>query len=273
MTEAERLREISRNVDRALQHHIKSHSALIWQVYPSGKQEIGSATCINIGGSLFLATAAHNFDVTQQGGVGRIFSASRSSDSPLKIVASNYGSANVPDVPDVAWLEVDRNSASESDLAGVPLGLTQPYHVLDPHGLYDVTGFPAELKHIKEANNHRIITINGIVYATNPSSSPPPTVDDLFLDYGESAITEGGPSKMPHPGGISGGGIWYAPLVDDHSGLRVWSPAGFTLVGIVTHYRDLTRRIRGLQMHHWFKLLRADRSDLHSCLDPILDRL
>jgi len=258
--------DILRAAYEALRQHIRDHSAIIYQVLPD-RTYIGSATCVEINDRLFLATAAHNFDVIAEGGTATTFSARRSLRSPLTILAHNYGVSGSPDVPDVAWLEVDRVSANQSELAGIPLRLVRPHHALDLDGDYDITGFIAELTNRIQVDGEQTIQLNGICFNTIPTRNARPDGDELVLDY-NFANTENGRIEMPHPAGISGGAIWHTPLIDEN---HIWTPAGFPLVGIVTHYRDLSRQIIGLPMHHWLELLLADRPEVQPYIEPILN--
>jgi hypothetical protein len=258
-----------KNATDAIGHYMSRHSVAIWQEDQQEGIYIGSGTCIEIAGRFFIATAAHNFKDIPRGGRIILFSAVPSSDTPIDVIGQNYGDYGADDTIDVAWLEVDPKSAAKSNLNGVPLSIIAPYHTQQLKGVYEIAGFPAAMVKLTKIKNHTDFFIHLAIYSTIPGINANPTDDNLLLDYAESAFTPDGPMEMPHPEGISGGGIWYIPVVDDS---QVWSPSRFPLCGILIKFDPTSREVIGLRMYHWLKLLSADHPELHRYLDPLINQ-
>ena len=101
----------------------------------------GYGVCLDIGGRLFIATAAHNFDRLAERVNWSVFGANRSSNHRLRIPQANYRIDRGDDQPDVAWLEIDSQSARDSDLIGVRLEDVLLCPTLYPGEFYLATGF------------------------------------------------------------------------------------------------------------------------------------
>lgn len=247
-------------------NYIRRHAVAIWQEGPGG-QFIGSGSCIQIADHLFIATAAHNFFDIPNGGTISLFSTS--SNTPLTFTAQDYGHYGAPDTLDLAWLEIDRDSAAECGLEGLPLEGIRAYHTQQNGDIYQITGFPAERAKPRVINNHPDITVPLVIYNTISGRNSNSTSDDLLTSYGRIGITDNGLEEMPHPGGISGGGVWYIPPVDIS---QVWSPMQHPLVGVVTHYLPISGQIRGLRIYHWLGLLLSNHSELSQHIEPLLNQ-
>ena len=260
------------NANDATGSFMSKHSIALWQRL--GKQEhVGSGTCVEIDGRLFIATAAHNFqDIPRGGTVTFLPGLYGSSHTPLKDIAHNYGAYGAKGTPDVAWIEIDPQSARESNVLGISLDVIKSWHTMRPdeeYGNYEVTGFPAGL-------SERISRLESkvwlIIYNTKPGKNT--KSDDLVLDYAESAFRQlpGGErvlTPLPHPSGISGGGIWYTPSVKV---TEVWSPSRCRLIGIATEYWERKREIVGLRIRHWLTFLLDDHPELRTSIKPALNR-
>ncbi len=253
---------ILENARIAVGDYLRKHTVAVWQEFPEETPFIGSGTCIEINDRLFISTAAHNFKDVPRGGKVTLLSANSSSRIPLKVIGQNYGYYGHSRILDTAWVEIDVQSAEQENLFGVPLHTVEPHHVIDiENGNYEVVGLPMQLHSVTEDRTHYIVPL--AVYNTMPGKSADPDDDNLMLDYSETAMTNQGIVTMPHPGGMSGGGIWSVPLVDRPD---IWIPSKFRLAGIVTdyfHLRDeICGQIRGLRMHHWLKLVLNDHPEL-----------
>ena len=113
-------------VRQIMSGHIRRHSVAIWQEWARDKVDIGSGVCIQIDDHLFIATAAHNFEAILSKGTISLFSTS--SNTPLDIIAQNYGEYGAEGTLDLGWLEVDPASAAANGLEGLPLNWTVPQH-------------------------------------------------------------------------------------------------------------------------------------------------
>jgi hypothetical protein len=215
-----------------------------------------------------LSTAAHNFQDVPNGGRFRLFSASSSTETPLTALAWNHGNYGKPGTLDAAWLEIDRQSASENKLAGVSLDRVDPYHESDPDRIeYEVVGFPIELHTLERTETRNLYRATPIVYNTHLGRGAKLGDDELLLDYSGTAETDDGTVKLPYPGGMSGGGIWSVPIFEDE---EIWSAAKFNVVGITTHYLPSSGQLRGSRMHHWLRLVHDDVPELREHIAPLL---
>jgi hypothetical protein len=271
MTEEERQALIRNNSNIAMGEYLGDHSAAVWQQYSDGAEELGSAVCIEIAERYFLASAAHNFEVTIGGGKVTLLSARSPSLLPLVELAHNYSQYGKSNALDLAWVEIDPTLANTSGLKAIPLTRVQAYHSIEPtalEGNYEVTGFPAALTE----THGKKTTIHFFVYNTIPGKHSRPGTDQLLLNYSEEArvqykTVDQGLVAMPEPGGISGGGIWYIPTSDPS---RLWGPSLCYLIGIATHYLSISRQIKGVPIHHWLAFLLDDHPELQPHIDPLL---
>jgi hypothetical protein len=232
---------------------------------------IGSATCIAIGDRLFLATAAHNFEGAATADRFTVFSAHRPSTSPLAIIQYNYEHGLQDGEHDIAWLEIDSESARNSDLLGVALESIDVVPALVNPGNYVATGFPSELKKATETNTGQVdFVVPLLAYITNAITGDSSRVGDIVFNYGQTAINQmGQENEMAKPHGMSGGGMWYSsPVTQD---TVIWSPERMKLIGITRDYVRNRDELRGVPIRHWFQLLYNDLPDIRASIEPLLE--
>ncbi|MFL6211901.1 MAG: hypothetical protein ACJ74W_23850 [Pyrinomonadaceae bacterium] len=258
------------NARLALENYLRNRTAGIYIVMSPMEADVGSAICIEIGGRLFIATAAHNFRGMNAADSVTLFSANRSSAIPLTVIQANYRQDLPDDEADIAWLEIDPVSASNSDLTGVSLGSVTPYPTPDIAGFYMVNGFPAGLKREERRNaNDRNFVVPLALYITHAVPQEDLANGDIVLSYARTAIGPTGIGEMAQPHGMSGGGIWHIPPPDDPI---IWMPERLRLIGITTVYFRRRDEVRGVRMHQWLQLLYADLPELRPTLGPLLER-
>ena len=259
---------------KALNYHIRQHTGGVWQELPGRRDpRNGSSTCLRIADRLFLATAAHNFqDLLEPNHKVTLYSSRRRSTTSLTTIAANYSEYGAPDTLDVAWVEIDLESAARADIEGLPLRCIEAYHTFNfdahPPEDYNVVGMPMQLATFEEEGGVRHYTVSPIVYFTTRSQRARPDDEELQLDYAQTSFRDGAIVPMPHPGGISGGGVWHIP--PEGSGV-IWSPANHRLVGIVLWYKDQTQRIGAARMHQWLELVLGDNPELKDEIEPCLN--
>lgn len=259
---------IGDNVRLAIQKYLRNRIAGVYFVMSPEQIDVGSATCIEIAGRLFIATAAHNFLGIKDADNVTLFSANGSSTAPLTVIQANYRQ-DLPDgEADIAWLEIDPISASDSGLTGVALGSVTPYPTLDTVGAYIVSGFPAGLRREEQRNaNNRNFIVPIALYITHPAPQEDLANGDIALSYARTAIGPTGIGEMAQPHGMSGGGMWLIPPPDDPV---IWTPERLRLIGITTLYFPRREEVRGVRMHQWLQLLYADLPELRPMLEPLL---
>jgi hypothetical protein len=262
-------RDIDREATFAVRNHIKRHTAGIWQQMPYSPA-VGSAVLIEIADRLFLATAAHNFSDIPRGGKYTIFPATGSSDTPLVEIRHNLVEYGREGTLDLAWLEIEPESAARSHIAGLPLSSLEPYHQLDSVRFwYNVIGFPWEGRSVQRSAVEDRYLIPLMVYTTSAAQASQPDSDELLLDYPEKGPNTQHEGHLPHPGGLSGGPIWAVPILTPNDN-QLWSLDKFHLAGIVTHYLPTSQRLLGIPMHHWLKLVVTDNPELSQHIEPVL---
>ena len=165
--------EERKNILDAAESHIRTYSAIISQVDGSGSPFIGSATCLEIGNRLFLATAAHNFKVIQDGGKVGVFSGQKASHPPLTLIGSNYSQYGDAGTLDLAWIELEPASAYRSKLSGLPLSSFDARHCVQDSLCYTIAGFPAERAEFHMRNGELNLTCEAVMFITVPATTDP----------------------------------------------------------------------------------------------------
>ena len=101
--------------------------------------------------------------------------------------------------------------------------------------------------------------------AVPSADRPADTNIDIFLSYPtDDTIAAKGfdPINLPHPGGMSGGGIWDQEFKED----AIWDPTAIKLIGIQSCWHRKDRYLRAIQIVHWLRLIYRDFEDLRPIL-------
>jgi len=250
----------------ASQNYLRNCSAGVYLTVSPEETYSGSAICIDVNGRLFIATAAHNFEGVEGGATFVVFSANRSSETPLEIVASNLAQNLPPGTPDLAWLEIAAESARASDLTGVSLESLAAYPILNAMDGYVATGFPVGMRREeRQRANHINHVVPLLVYFTAAAR-----IDDgtIVLNYQREGLGPHGPGQLAEPQGMSGGAIWHVPTRIEEN--EIWNPARIRLIGITTRYSRNREELEGRAMNEWLQLLERDLPDLAPSINPIL---
>lgn len=253
----------------ASQAYFRNRTSVIYLTVSPQETYAGSATCVAIDDRLFLATAAHNFNGIEQGADVCVFSANRSSDTPLRIIGSNFGQNLAKGAADVAWLEIDSESARTSDLTGVSLESIDAHPVLNDQGLYAASGFPVGFlreEHPRPGHTNYVVPL--LVYFTHAINLDRNDDDPILLSFERSGIGPDGPGEMPEPHGMSGGGIWFIP--GEEPPTTIWNPGRMRLSGITIEYVGTSGELKGLPMHQWLRVLSDDLLELRPELESLL---
>lgn len=90
---------------------------------------------------------------------------------------------------------------------------------------------------------------SAMLYETDVERVVEPNEDQpgLLLHWGE---LDGVPGRMPHPGGISGGPVWWFPIARTGT---IWTPEEAKIVGVVHAYRQQSHLERASSVAHWFE--------------------
>jgi len=131
------------HVGKASMQHLRDRTAGILTETSDGGIDCGTAVAVEIEGQIFLLTAAHNFKGAETNSTHfTFFSANRSSNEPLKVIGSNYNAPGSDGSNDVAWVEVEVESAKHSALVGTDMSSIDPSK-LKPEVMVFLMGFPA----------------------------------------------------------------------------------------------------------------------------------
>lgn len=248
-------------------------------------QEIASGTLISMQDRLFIATVAHA--IPDDGSELWVFGLGRSlypTDPAEKYPGLLRSGKSDDGKYDVGYLELDaarslpdlRLQSWTLDRIGV-LGCGREGHPIL------LVGNPVALgkftPETDQAPEHWQIA--NIFYLTKPLMHPDwptaiaepgdPNVD-VFLEYPEGDAKDmltGKAMPLPHPGGMSGGGIWDQGFFKG----EMWSPDAARLFAIQAGWYARSRFVRGIQIIHWLRLIHRDYPDLRSLLESRFDAL
>lgn len=265
--------DLQKNARSAQGEYIRRHTVAVWQKCPGNETYIGSATCIQIADRLFISTAAHNFEDIPNGGTVTLYSVTSGTPVSLQVIDQNHGEYGAEGTLDVAWMEIDPQSAAEEKVAGVSLDVVDSYHNTDiENGTYAILGFSPDFRRLgaNPANTNSIPLVFGYL---KPSKDTDPADDRLLLHLPKEVVKNQSFLPMSKPGGLSGGGIWSVPLLDDSP---IWSLAKYRLAAMTIEHSHLSGEVEGdiigLRMYHWLKFLLADHPELCKHIEPLLNR-
>jgi hypothetical protein len=202
----------------AVGHHAIAHSAALVLLHSETNIGVGSATCVDIAGCFFLATAGHNLDGIRDPRQIRIVPPRRGLGDWLPIESFNSSSHRGSSAIDVAWIRLSPEVAAEHGLSALPLSALRPGDSGMPGALY--------LAHGIRLMSRAVLTPVSAALPGNPAI-------DLPLDFGKMATvstTRSDAEPDPHPAGMSGGGVW---AVADPAHDRLWDPSRCHLVGVI----------------------------------------
>jgi hypothetical protein len=138
-----------------------------------------------------------------------------------------------------------------------------------PEAAMYVFGVPRELLRHAEVSGRPFVGLIALPYMTRALSmrgggSPE---HDLYAEYPNEMMTEGGVLPLPDAPGLSGSGLW---RVNPMPG-GVWTPDRAKLVAVQHSWSQNGGYLRGTLMRHWLQMLREDVPELAGEIDPTLD--
>lgn len=224
--------------------------------------DLGSGTCIRIGGRHLIATAAH---VIRGYSLEDLWIVHRRhpSDTQLRLIGRGCEGGGRNDPVDVGWLEIDPKSVSTMSKEFVSLEQLKPNcgHLGSGELAY-LHGNPTE-RVSKEALERRQVRVQPVGCMTNTEPATSRNLDpgtDIVLAYPDRVerLLDGTVIEVPDAPGFSGGSIWTMNV--NASG--VWSTASCKLIGIEHAWTRATRWVRGTQIQHWMTLVAKDLPEL-----------
>jgi hypothetical protein len=231
--------------------------------------ENASGTLFKIESHYFIATAAHCIKRLDLASIRVAYSESKYSDQfTLAKKGTLGGEKNDP--YDVGYLELDRRVVERTPAEFLTLDQIGLDYDLE-ESLVFLFGFPSEIARKNEAIEQRRFRLRslGLLTLMSQAESWPDCVNhdiDLVLMYPEQAVLghERRHHSVPHPGGISGGGIWIynpnlaSPLVGAHNA---------RFIGIQKSWFEPHRVAIGNKVISFLRLLARDYPDLRDILN------
>jgi hypothetical protein len=207
----------------------------------------GTGVLFEIGDTVFILTAAHVLDVTSN---ELLLVSPRESGDYVKLngmdryVSKEKGRVDIGIVRLAGLVQTqilqDREATKLSELDIEPIV---------PNGVYAILGYPVELCELEANSSDRVS--KAIFYPTipHPDGFIDPAEDiSIALQFQFDCVDiDGNAGKAPHPGGVSGCGIW--KLSDTFDISAGWRPSNIRLVGI-EHALVGRSLLRGTRIKH-----------------------
>ncbi len=247
-------------VNNSVLGHLEYISVAIVGLRNGEPHDIGSGTCVEIGGRYFVATAHHVLAPYTDDELFLILQHDAQEWTPIPLGRGG------DEALDIAWVElpaeilqagIDRRFVSHTRL------LPNCGHVSDDVAV--VHGFPAGLT--EAPKGRRGLSVQPLCYGSSTldaGSIPDSVADrDIYLGYPNGPLTgsDGMPAVPIEAPGLSGGGIWFV----DANKQGLWSPESCRLIGI-QHSWMQWRWVRGTQIQHWIALVARDLPELATVL-------
>jgi len=220
--------------------------------------DIGSGTCVSLTGHFLVATAAHNL-----ANISKIELTPPHRNTTLPIFRASHPRPT-PAPSDVGWIELSDNVAQASGLSFISLGDLEFGARHDPQRAFFVQGYPAqEIAKLSESRLDLALLSMGVGLI---SLDPGPASTELVLEYPPDSDEDTG-LELPHPGGMSGGGVWTVPQFDDK---LVWTPSSTRLLALVRSWEKQSRRLSCVPIELWLRLVSEDFPDIGEVVMPRL---
>jgi hypothetical protein len=243
----------------------------------------GSGVLLQIGDKSFIVSAGHTFD------------ARRMADVPLWVTSGVAGSKLLPlgeilirssetndpfyrtDEPfDVAVCELTRETAAQIAVEKRFLRLNDvdPWDRQEPRSWYMVYGYPTKLSPPDEATlsiNANAVALATFIYCDE--RGPLDRYDKevgIALDFDPATIRndDGRSAAPPHPGGMSGCGIWR--LVEAGTDMKVWNLNDVKLVAIEHTLKTKKNVLVGTRIRYALQMIYRNHPDLRSAMEMSL---
>lgn len=256
-------------LDHALGLHIDYltvRSAALVLRGDQGTSATGSSTCIRVGDHLLLATAGHVIkDVT--GAQITLAPPGRwSGGSPLRFSSRSCHPERPPPSTDVAWIELEAATASTTGLKFIELSDLLPYQAFDRTRPFIVHGYPFESARITTAGADVESTAAGTMMVKSEELPRQLRPDELALEW-PPRRKDGQPmGRVPHPGGVSGGGTWRQPRHDEH---LIMSPTRLRFVGINLRWLGSQGILFATRVENWLALVARDFPDTRELIAAV----
>ncbi len=240
----------------------------------------GTGVLLQVGDKHFIVSAGHNFD------------ARRMCDLPLWVTDGVLGNRLLPvgqvlirssetndpyhrtdELFDIAVCELASEVAAQIAVNKRFLRLidVDPWDRQEPRSWYMVYGYPTNLSPADEAN--RSINANAVAFATFIYCDERGSLDrfdeevGIALDFDPTNIRDdnGEPAAPPHPGGMSGCGIWR--LVEAGTDTRRWKLDDIKLVAVDHTLKTEKKVLVGTRIRYALQMIYRNHADLRPALE------
>ena len=240
----------------------------------------GSAVLLEIGDKSFIVSAGHTFD------------ARRIADVPLWVTSGVAGSKLIPlgevlirssetndpvdrtDEPfDIAVCELTKETAAQITVEKRSLRLNDvdPWDRQEPRSWYMVFGYPTKLSPpdaVTRSINANAVALATFIYCNE--RRPLERFDKevgIALDFDSATIRDddGRPAGPPHPGGMSGCGIWR--LVEAGADTNLWKLDDVKLVAIEHTLKIMQKVLVGTRIRYALQLIYRNHLDLRPVME------
>ncbi len=266
----------------AVARNLVKHSVayVIRQASKSFEATVASGTLVRLGGRLFVATAAHTIPskpirtiVFQGDGENRI--------EGVNVDIMRHGKS-AHDHPDVGYFELANSSLKALSREPIELARLSTKRGGTAGRVAFLFGYPSVWAKPVISRRRRTATIplRSIFFANfllardewpdiPQGDCPSNWLVDVFMAYpddemvvttdeSETRIPQVIGNKLPSPNGTSGGGIWQGTPRRD----GLWSAESVKLVAVQSSWLPRQRYTRGVQVHHWLRLIHDEYPDL-----------
>jgi hypothetical protein len=255
---------------------------LVYRYRKSGKVVQGCGTLLSIGERVFVVTAGHVIDDNETGGYWVLTPEVRKLDDG--IVAPVASRAHP--VFDIGYLELNPGFMSTALRGTIACSLsdTADRGCGRPDRSTVIVGPPSEHNSLnREGPQVATLKASAMTYWTVPlqpeewkdlkKPNDPEHRDfdssvDIVLEYdrqGQVTTSGSGPESLPHPEGMSGGGIWDQDFDKD----KVWSASSPKLIGVQSSWFEKGKYLRGTQLIHCLKMIYDAYIDLRPNLRSV----
>lgn len=221
---------------------------------------IASGVLISIKDKKFIITAAHNLNTALED----LFIISHDSPNSQTPKILRVGKS---DRVDIGYLEINISEMKEFKRSFLTLDDCEFDYFSQAEDWLCITGFLDQMKSIKVNQSLKVFWFegSGLTIWCDPIDFEKWRIKDLkkedhlILKYPQEGLIferniEGPP---PHPGGLSGGGIWKVPINPDSSG-EIWHTGRVKLVGIEHGWAPDYKQISGSKIKAFLELINRD---------------
>ena len=166
---------------------------------------VGSGHAFSAGAGVVVLTAGHNLEDTAAGKPLRL----GGRRVPLSL-SDVVQSIVLHPTEDIGVMDLKPHAVEALRPWALPISALGTDDSLQVGDAFKLAGFPYEWTQVErlEASHGMAMGLVSVTYGTNLKDPPRDDRGRLRIDWSERVVESGESVRMPHPGGISGGGLW-----------------------------------------------------------------